>query len=84
MSRIDILTGKRANTANSRSHSKVATKRRQHVNLQTIRLEGVKIRIAARTLRTLKKLAKEAVGEHVSLKHKRAIKRDARKTQANA
>ncbi|MCR4278728.1 MAG: 50S ribosomal protein L28 [bacterium] len=84
MSRIDILTGKRANTANSRSHSKVATKRRQNVNLQTIRLEGVKIRVAARTLRTLKKLTKELTGELPTLRQKRAAKRVARENKAKA
>ena len=59
MSRICILTGKQANFAQSRSHTNRATKRRQNVNLQTIRVNGQRIRVAARTLRTLKKLAAE-------------------------
>jgi large subunit ribosomal protein L28 len=84
MSRIDLLTGKRANTANSRSHSNIATKRRQHVNLQTVRLGGVKIRISTRTLRTLKRLAKETRGEMPTLKQKRAAKRTARASQKDA
>ena len=62
MSRIDQLTGKRANFGNSRSHSNIATRRRQNVNLQTIRLNGRKLRVSARTLRTLKKLAAKAHG----------------------
>ena len=82
MSRIDLLTGKRANTANKRSHSNIATKRRQNVNLQTIRLGGVKIRVSTRTLRTLKRLAKEERGEMPTLKQKRAAKRAARKAKA--
>ena len=56
MSRICQLTGKSAIFGNSRSHSNIATRRRQNVNLQTIRINGMRIRVAARTLRTLKKL----------------------------
>ena len=56
MSRIDILTGKRANVGNSRSHSNIATKRKQQVNLQRVKIGGVRVRVSARTLRTLKKL----------------------------
>ncbi|HEU0050968.1 MAG TPA: 50S ribosomal protein L28 [Patescibacteria group bacterium] len=59
MSRICQLTGKHAIFGHSRSHSNIATKRRQNVNLQTIRINGKRIRVAARTLKTLKKLAKE-------------------------
>ena len=57
MSRICLLTGKQANFGQSRSHSNRATKHRQNVNLQTIKLNGQRIRVATRTLRTLKKLA---------------------------
>ncbi len=86
MSRIDLLTGKRANVANSRSHSNVATKRRQNVNLQTVRIGGMKIRVAARTLKALKRLQKEADGSMLTLKQKRAAKRAARaeKQEANS
>ncbi len=59
MSRIDALTGKRPNFGNSRSHSNIATKRRQNVNLQTVRLGGKRVRVSVRTMRTLKRLAKE-------------------------
>lgn len=55
MSRICQLTGKSAIFGNSRSHSNIASRRRQNVNLQTIRINGKRVRIAARTLRTLKK-----------------------------
>jgi len=57
MSRICMLTGKRANFGQSRSHSNIATKRRQNVNLQIVRINGRRVRIAARTLKTLKRLA---------------------------
>ena len=66
MSRIDSLTGKRANVGNSRSHSNVATKRKQEVNLQLVRIGGVRVRVSARTIKTLKKLAAEAHGERPS------------------
>jgi len=59
MSRICNLSGKRANFGHSRSHSNIASKRRQNVNLQTITLNGQRIRVAARTIKTLKKLARE-------------------------
>ena len=59
MSRICELTNKKANFGNSRSHSNIATKRRQNVNLQTVRIAGRRVRIAARTLKTIKKLAKQ-------------------------
>ncbi len=42
----------------SRSHSNIASKRRQNVNLQVVRINGKRVRIAARTLRTLKKYVK--------------------------
>lgn len=59
MSRIDALTGKRANVGHARSHSNIATKRKQEVNLQRVKIGGVRIRVSARTLKTLKKLAAE-------------------------
>lgn len=79
MSRIDELTGKKANFGNSRSHSNVATRHRQNVNLQTIRIEGVKVRVAARTIKALKKMALKATGK---LPNKMAKKRA--KTAARA
>lgn len=40
---------------NSRSHSNIASRRRQNVNLQVVRINGKRMRVAARTLRTIKK-----------------------------
>jgi ribosomal protein L28 len=54
-----MLTGKRANTANSRSHSNIATRRKQHVNLQPFTINGQRVYLAARTIRTLRKYAAE-------------------------
>jgi len=84
MSRIDALTGKRANTANSRSHSNIATKRKQGVNLQTVRIGGVRVRISTRTLKTLKKLAAQAKGETPSKRMKKRMKTAARKEKQTA
>jgi large subunit ribosomal protein L28 len=78
MSRIDILTGKRANRGNSRSHSNIATKRSQEVNLQTVRIGGVRVRVSTRTLKTLKKLAAKATGELPSKRMKKRMKTAAR------
>ena len=75
MSRIDQLTGKSANFSHSRSHSNIASKRRQNVNLQTIKIDGQRIRVSARTLKSLKRMAKMMKGELPSLKQKKATKR---------
>ncbi len=77
-----MLTGKRANTANSRSHSNRATKRRQNVNLQATRIGGVKVRVSSRTLKTLKRMAAEITGQRPTLKAKRAAKRVQRAAEA--
>jgi ribosomal protein L28 len=77
MSRICSITGKSANSANSRSHSNVATRRRQNVNLQTIRVDGRRIRVAASTLRTLRKMAAIASGELPTKKQKKVARKAA-------
>ncbi len=81
MSRIDQLTGRGPNFGHSRSHSNIATKRRQNLNLQTIRIGGVKVRVSARTLKTLKKLERVTKGEIPTLKQKKAKRRAARAAQ---
>jgi ribosomal protein L28 len=62
MSRICELSGKSAIFGHSRSHSNIASKRRQNVNLQVVRINGKRVRVAARTLRTLKKYVKQQHG----------------------
>ncbi|MDO8581715.1 MAG: bL28 family ribosomal protein [bacterium] len=44
--------------ANSRSHSNIATIRRQKVNLQVRRIDGKRVRLCTRCLRTRVKDAK--------------------------
>lgn len=78
MSRIDILTGKRANVGNSRSHSNIATKRKQEVNLQPVRIAGMRVRVSTRTLKTLKKYAEIAAGTRPTKRAKKAAKTAAR------
>jgi ribosomal protein L28 len=75
MSRIDQLSGKRAKVVNSRSHSNIATKRKQNVNLQTIRVDGKRIRVSTRTVRSLKRAAAIAHGEIPTRKQKKAAKK---------
>lgn len=77
MSRIDQLTGKRANSANSRSHSNIATRRKQNVNLQTIRIDGKRIRVSTRTVRTLKRATAIAHGEIPTQKQKKVARKAA-------
>jgi large subunit ribosomal protein L28 len=79
MSRIDILTGKRANVGNSRSHSNIASKRKQEVNLQRMRIDGTNVRVSARTMKTLRKLAETAKGIRPTKRQKKAARVAARK-----
>jgi ribosomal protein L28 len=84
MSRICAITGKSANFGNSRSHSNIATRRKQKVNLQTISLNGRRVRVAASTLRTLHKMTAIANGTLPSKMQKKATKQAARKVAAAA
>lgn len=84
MSRVCELSGKSAKVVNSRSHSNIATKRTQKVNLQTVRIGGQKFRVAARTKRSLKKLAKLYAGELKTKKQKKVEKQALRKKNAEA
>lgn len=54
------LTRKKPNFANARSHALNSTKKKQGVNLQQITINGVKIKLSAREIRTLKKMQKGA------------------------
>ena len=78
MTRMCILTGKRPNTANSRSHSNIAKKRRQMVNLQSRRLGGVKLRVSSRALKTLRKFQAIEKGEILTKHAKKKAKTAAR------
>lgn len=70
MSRICQLTGKRPSAGNNVSHSKRRTRRRFNVNLITKRINGVKVRMAASTWRTLKKWSREATAAESSAETK--------------
>lgn len=50
------LTRKKPNFANARSHALNATKKKQGVNLQKYKINGVTVLLSAREIRTLKKL----------------------------
>ncbi len=50
------LTRKKPNFANARSHALNATKKKQGINLQKMNIGGLKVRLSAREMRTIKKL----------------------------
>ncbi len=62
MSRVDSLTGRGPSTGNHRSHSLRASRRTWNVNLQwaTVTINGKKarLRVSAKTLKTLRKAQK--------------------------
>ncbi len=58
MSRKCAICGRTALSSVKRSHSMRATKRKQHLNLQTKIIQGKKITICTRCLRTLVKQGK--------------------------
>ena len=55
MSRVCEISGKGPLSGNNRSHSLRATRRKWNVNLQTVEINGKKVKISARALRTLRK-----------------------------
>jgi large subunit ribosomal protein L28 len=57
MSRVCQMTGRKTRSGNSRSHSNIATKRKFKINLQTKRIDGVKVRLSTKAIRTLAKAA---------------------------
>ena len=58
MSRICQMTGRKTASGNSRSHSNIATRRTFKINLQTKHVNGVKMRLSTKAIRTLAKNAK--------------------------
>ena len=54
------VSGRKPSFGNRRSHSMRATRHKQNLNLQTIKLEdGTKVRLTTREIRTLRKDQKE-------------------------
>jgi ribosomal protein L28 len=49
------MTGRGTKSGNSRSHSNIATRRKFKINLQTKRIDGVKVRLSTKAIRTLAK-----------------------------
>ncbi|MFA6553237.1 MAG: 50S ribosomal protein L28 [Patescibacteria group bacterium] len=58
MSRICDICGRGALSAQSRSHSNIATKRRQHVNLQKTLINGKRVKACTNCIKTQTKKAK--------------------------
>ncbi|MBI2099233.1 50S ribosomal protein L28 [Candidatus Uhrbacteria bacterium] len=56
MARICEHCGRRPLKAVSRSHSNIATKRRQMLNLQWKRLDGERVRICANCIKTMNRV----------------------------
>lgn len=57
MSRVCQVTGRGTKTGNSRSHSNIATRRKFAINLQTKKIDGVRVKLSTRAIRTLAKNA---------------------------
>ena len=55
MSKSCEVCGRGTNTSFNVSHSKVKTKRKQKINLQSKKLDGVKTKICARCIKTVNK-----------------------------
>jgi len=81
MSRICILTGKRANVANNRSHSNQATKRTQGVNLQVRHVGGTRLRMSAEAVKSLAKMHAIQNGKLLTKRQKKTAKTAARKAK---
>lgn len=54
------ITRKKPNFANARSHALNSTKKKQGVNLQKVTINGEKVILSAREVRTFKKNNKKA------------------------
>lgn len=55
MAKICEICGRRHQMANTRSKSNIATRRRQKINLQNIKIDGITKRVCARCIRTKNK-----------------------------
>lgn len=55
MARLCTLCGRSALPGFTRSHSNIASKRRRNLNLQTLRLDGQRVRACTSCLRTTTK-----------------------------
>jgi len=55
MSRICEICGRKALSGVKRSHSNIAIKRKQYLNLQTKKIDGQRVKVCTRCLRALSK-----------------------------
>lgn len=55
MSRKCDICGRKAVQSHSRSHSKIATKKKQYINLQTKTINGLKKKVCTKCLKTMVK-----------------------------
>ena len=53
------ITNKKPLSGNKRSHALNATKRKQKPNLQTVTVDGIKVKLSTREARTLNKPSKK-------------------------
>lgn len=51
------MTGRGTRSGNKRSHSNIATKRKFAVNLQSKKIDGQRVRLSAKAIKTLAKQA---------------------------
>ncbi len=58
MARMCDICGRGALTGHSRSHSNIATKKKQHLNLQSTMYQGKKVKACARCIKSLTKKGK--------------------------
>ena len=60
MSKICTLCGRGPAMKNTRSHSHIATKHRQEINLQTRKVDGKREKVCTKCIKTSSKVAKVA------------------------
>jgi ribosomal protein L28 len=58
MARLCQVCGRGAMNSYSRSHSNIATKKKQHINLQTLLIEGKRVKACSSCIRTATKKLK--------------------------
>lgn len=58
MSRVCQLTGRGTASGNARSHSNIASRRKFKINLQVKHVDGMKLNLSTRAIRTLAKVAR--------------------------
>lgn len=60
MAKVCEICNRRAMTGNTRSHSKIANKRKMSINLQNKKIDGKKTTICASCIKTFNKIQRQA------------------------